>query len=338
LDWAILQSIAEHHTAATQELQTTARYITDRLELVPAVHSLKVRVKNPEHLVAKIIRKKLKAPDLVFDVTSYEALVTDLIGIRALHLFKDDWSDIHQFVTNTWDLHETPIAYVRDGVPETLTKAFKDASCDVQEHPFGYRSIHYLIKSQPAKRSRLAELQVRTIFEEGWSEIDHRVRYPRHSDDPYLAGLLTIFNRLAGSADEMGTFTKLLSTFLTEQATKEVDRRKINAEKEEALKQAVSQLQISQSEKKQLEKQITELRQSSNTFAIGNAFASSPVIEFLNNYTANIRVNADTKGFTRTCQVCGKEYNVFSRGLAAYTGWDRCTECENKGMLRIKNE
>ena len=103
LDWQLLLEIHEHHIAASEELQTTARYITERLQALPEVHSIKVRIKNPEHLMAKIIRKKLKDSELTFDVTSYEEHITDLIGIRAMHLFKGDWDQIHQFVTTTWE-------------------------------------------------------------------------------------------------------------------------------------------------------------------------------------------------------------------------------------------
>jgi ppGpp synthetase/RelA/SpoT-type nucleotidyltranferase len=263
LDWSLLEQIYVRHISMVGELQTTANYISQRLQSVPTVHSLNVRIKHEEHLIAKIIRKKLQHPELAFDVASYGELITDLIGIRALHLFKDEWRMIHDFITATWDLHETPIAYVRSGDPAALLAAFSDAKFRVEEHPFGYRSIHYLIESRPAKCTQFAELQVRTIFEEGWSEIDHRVRYPRQSDDPYLAEFLTIFNRLAGSADEMGTFIKSLSSFISEQAHKLAERELEVVRKEEELKTAVSKLRISEGEKSKLQHRIDELRKSS---------------------------------------------------------------------------
>ncbi len=55
-------------------------------------------------------------------------------------------------------------------------------------------------------RKIFSEIQVRTIFEEGWSEIDHKVRYPNFMDNKLVSYFLTIFNRMSGSADEMGTF------------------------------------------------------------------------------------------------------------------------------------
>jgi ppGpp synthetase/RelA/SpoT-type nucleotidyltranferase len=263
LEWSLLEQVHTRHVSMIGELQTTANYISQRLQALPAVHSLNVRIKHPEHLIAKMIRKKIQHPELVFDVASYEGLITDLIGIRALHLFKDEWRTIHEFITATWELHEQPIAYIRAGDPAPLLDSLAAANFRVEAHPFGYRSIHYVIKSQPAKCVQLAELQIRTIFEEGWSEIDHRVRYPRQSDDPYLAEFLTIFNRLAGSADEMGTFIKSLSRYISGQAIKLAEREVELARKEEDLKTAISKLQISESEKKELQHQIDELRKSS---------------------------------------------------------------------------
>ena len=235
-------------------------------------------------------------------------------------LFKGDWAQIHEFVTNTGNLGETPIAYLRAGDPESLETAFKSAGCEVQQHPFGYRSIHYQIKSQPAKCVRVAELQVRTIFEEGWSEIDHRVRYPRHSADPYLGALLDIFNRLAGGADEMGTFTKQLSTYLTEQTLKEAERQRLLSDKEEQLKDAVSQLEISQSQKKALQAQITELRQSSKSSSVGDllsGYGLAPISAVNLQRVSNI--------FQKTCERCGKNFvDLSSYGLS---GLHTCPDC-----------
>lgn len=54
------------------------------------VHSYLSRVKDPEHLIAKIIRKKQDnySKYSKLDKTNYEKFITDLIGIRCLVLFK----------------------------------------------------------------------------------------------------------------------------------------------------------------------------------------------------------------------------------------------------------
>ena len=111
----MLDQVHERHTGMLAELQTTARYVVERLQTVPAVHSLKSRIKEADHLVEKIIRKKCGGDEFSFECDTYELRITDLVGVRVLHLFKDDWRPIHDFVQATWDLHEKPIAYVREG-------------------------------------------------------------------------------------------------------------------------------------------------------------------------------------------------------------------------------
>ena len=81
--------------------------------------------------------------------------------------------------------------------------------CRVETHFKGYRSIHYIIESAPTRDVCFAEVQVRTIFEEGWSEIDHKLRYIAKSDSLHpLEQHLSILNRIAGSADEIGSLIK----------------------------------------------------------------------------------------------------------------------------------
>ena len=57
----------------------------------------------------------------------------------------------------------------------------------------------------------MVEIQVRTILEEAWSEIDHIIRYPYEDGKKALPPYLLFLNRLLGNADEMGSFIKLLS-------------------------------------------------------------------------------------------------------------------------------
>jgi ppGpp synthetase/RelA/SpoT-type nucleotidyltranferase len=163
--------------------------------------------------VEKIARKKLKDAEKYRDISveNYGARVTDLVGIRALHLFKGDFPEIHKSVIETWDLVEQATAYVRKGDAEELRELYRKLDLAVDEHSDGYRSIHYIIETRMTKNAVICEFQVRTIFEEGWSEIDHKIRYPSFSDEALIRDFLHIFNRLSGAADEMGTFAKRLA-------------------------------------------------------------------------------------------------------------------------------
>ena len=250
LDWDELSKIAIDYDRFRPHVEPTAKYIADCLRQVDAVHSFSIRLKEPEHLIEKIIRKKLEDSSLDFSVENYRTNITDLIGIRALHLFKEDWIQIHDFITGKWELREKPIANIRKGDSESFANEFKEKGCEIKEHRFGYRSIHYLVQSQPARDLHLAEIQVRTIFEDGWSEIDHRIRYPYDVDNPILSQYLFIFNRLAGSADEMASFVRLLKSNFEE---------KDRAIKE--LREQVKKLKIEKKEKERIEAQIEALSQ-----------------------------------------------------------------------------
>ena len=65
-----------------------------------------------------------------------------------------------------------------------------------------YRSLHYIVKY----KGYYVELQGRTLFEEGWSEIDHDIVYPYYKDDEMLKDFSKLLNRLSGMADEMSSY------------------------------------------------------------------------------------------------------------------------------------
>lgn len=208
INWTVLQSIAADHEAMSGNLENSAELFAKVIQKSKGVHSVRWRVKNPEHLLEKIVRKRAEGNQKYTDITleNYFEHVTDLIGVRALHLFKENCFEIDAAIRSVWTPIEKPVAYIRDGDSGSLKNRFEDAEFEVRNHPAGYRSVHYVIESVPLGRKVRAEIQVRTIFEEGWSEIDHKVRYPNFSDNELVGYFLAIFNRMAGSADDMGGF------------------------------------------------------------------------------------------------------------------------------------
>lgn len=220
------------------------------------VHSVKYRIKDSEHLIEKILRKRLEDFSFSCDITNYYLQITDLVGVRALHLFKSDWLSIHQAILSKWETQGKPVAKYRKGDADDLIKAYEDHGCTTQEHKYGYRSIHYIIESRFYKRPALVEIQVRTIFEEGWSEIDHFVRYPYDQNNPVLLPYLTIFNRLAGSADEMGAYLLHLRNTVSKYE-EEIEQEK---QRIKSLEEHIERLTIEPSEKENLRQDIYQIK------------------------------------------------------------------------------
>lgn len=252
LTWDALEAIFADHRKQMPGLETLGLFLANQFMSEKNIHSVRFRVKDPKGLIAKIIRKRVADPKRIIDLKNYTEEITDLVGIRAIHLMKNHWQGIDEMIISRWDLKEPKKAYIRDGDSEEFTKQFAEGGFEIKEHPFGYRSLHYIITTKPGKDQFYAEIQVRTIFEEGWSEIDHKVRYPNVTDNVIFGEFLSIFNRIAGSADEMGSFIMSLKM---DQAEKRLEFKEQLREKDikiKALEAKIEKLDIDKSEKSDL--------------------------------------------------------------------------------------
>ncbi|GIM29615.1 GTP pyrophosphokinase [Clostridium polyendosporum] len=233
IDIKVLSNIYNDYILYRDTYENQANFISNILRSHNKVHSVKSRVKDPERLIEKVIRKTQNrkekyGEDFQFSVENYKNEINDLIGIRAIHIFKQEWEIIHEFILNTWTVMEIT-ANVRDGDD---TRRFEELGIQIKSRKSGYRSVHYLIEFYPTSQKVIAEIQVRTIFEEGYGEIDHQLRYSHKQIPEILASNLLLFNRIAGSADEMASLINLLNKNWCEMEEK---YKNIIAEKEKEI-------------------------------------------------------------------------------------------------------
>ncbi|EKN3982462.1 TPA: RelA/SpoT domain-containing protein [Yersinia enterocolitica] len=210
-----LRLIVQDYQKNQLTLLDEAEYIAKKIQRCNSVHSVRWRIKNTSHLLNKIIRKLTEdEPSEKYkgiNSGNYKSIITDLIGVRAIYLFKSDWKEVHEHILSRWTTKkdESVMIYHRDGDIMDIYAGYSECKQEIHKH--NYRSIHYVVPATNIESVQVyCEIQTRTIFEEGWSEIDHQVRYPDYSDDENLMSYLTIFNRLAGSADEMGSYVNEL--------------------------------------------------------------------------------------------------------------------------------
>ncbi len=148
------------------------------------VHSVTARIKDRDSLVRKLARPDRRYHDL-WDVT-------DLLGLRVITYFEDAVDQVGRVLES-----RLPVDLAR-----STDKRRRDETA-----PFGYRSLHYVFglgddgaddAALPA-RAR-CEIQIRTLLEHTWAEIEHDLGYKAPGAVPgpvrrrlsRLAGLLEV--------------------------------------------------------------------------------------------------------------------------------------------------
>ncbi len=231
LDWEELCAIAEDYTGRLDHFYKIrdmfVREIIENQEEKTGLHSYRTRIKTAEHLIEKIIRRRVENYLKYWKLNreNYLKFVTDIIGFRGLLLYREDWVVFHKHLLSCfenrseWYVHdclrdfeqdrdyymaEAPKVHMRSG---DFGDIYADwiSSDNIYSQKY-YRSVHYIIKY----RGVYLELQVRTLFEEGWGEIDHHILYPYKKKDPMLTEFSELLNRLAGMGDEMASFYRRL--------------------------------------------------------------------------------------------------------------------------------
>lgn len=175
------------------------------------VHSIRHRLKDIDHLLEKVERKNAEdlalpegvrkgciTPDNLF------SRITDLAGVRVLHLHVSQFEAIHHAIAKKIDegefvLFENPKAYTWD--PES-GNFFDKLGIQRELKESYYTSIHYVLR--PNSRSpATCEIQVRTLLEEVWGEVDHTMNYPKPISDPHCREQVRILARLVGAGTHL---------------------------------------------------------------------------------------------------------------------------------------
>jgi putative GTP pyrophosphokinase len=137
------------------------------------VHSVVARVKSPDSLARKLARPDRSYADLWS--------VTDLVGVRVITYFADTVDRVGELV--------------EAGLPVDFRQSTDKRRRESAD--FGYRSLHYVCRlGDPLPARACFEVQVRTVLEHAWAEIEHDLGYKAVEEIPLAARRR--LNRLAG--------------------------------------------------------------------------------------------------------------------------------------------
>ena len=224
ITWDELILIEEEYRMIERSLREIGKSFIDEYLYdieTAGIHSYRYRTKGVSQLLEKVIRKRKENPEkfLQLNHTNYYKFVTDLIGIRVFFLYREDWEYFHRYLTTRFEndpklyvqdrlkdfdedsdhyyLAERPRAYKRNGD----SRIYDGDEIQIISNGI-YRSLHYIVKY----KGQYIEIQGRTLFEEGWGEVDHDIVYKDAENDEMLQDYSKLLNRLSGLADEMSSY------------------------------------------------------------------------------------------------------------------------------------
>jgi GTP pyrophosphokinase len=177
-----------------EKYKKLAEYIVQLIQDDPSspkesFHTIIYRIKDELRLIEKINRlnEELEAGVPSIMEKNYQARVGDLLGIRIICLRLSDVEKVEAYLKLLSE--ENILSFVKGPdrkrsfvLPVNAGDLIPD---DIGLGYSGYSSIHYQIEldensdAPSGLKGLLFELQLRTILEEAWSEIDHKYRYVR---------------------------------------------------------------------------------------------------------------------------------------------------------------
>lgn len=189
-----------------QDFELLRRHVVDYFSLhpkaAPNVHSVKSRLKDPDHIKDKLSRK-WSAGDPITAENLYKK-ITDFAGVRVLLLHQKQFDAVKESIDwrvskGEWVLVEPPKAYTWD--PEAQSY-FEGLGLETYKKESFYTSVHYLVK-QYEDSEICCEIQIRTLFEEIWGEVDHTINYPEITTNEGCRDQILVLAKLIGAGSRL---------------------------------------------------------------------------------------------------------------------------------------
>lgn len=142
--------------------------ISSKLSDVGIMFRLFSRAKNQESL-----KKKL---DSSSDYGKGKKL-QDLIGVRVVLYFTDDIDTVREIISSSFEERSKDVS-----IDENRLDEFKATRYNIVYSLDKKYTNNLNLKDESARIDNTFELQIRTIFSEGWHEVEHDLRYKCKSD------------------------------------------------------------------------------------------------------------------------------------------------------------
>ena len=152
------------------ELEALLKRLVDRLRACLNSHirpTYKARVKDFESYYHKLLRLSIPRADACEQGAAFFPVISDIIGIRIVCAFLQDLRTAESILRSSFEILEVE----RKGADRTFRE-------------FGYESTHILISIPPELKEGVSlpedlvfEIQLRTILQDAWAEVEHELVY-----------------------------------------------------------------------------------------------------------------------------------------------------------------
>jgi putative GTP pyrophosphokinase len=187
----LIGQLVDHYRKNIPDFKTFASILRKQIlgsqDLRKYIRFVRVRVKDPDHLREKLYRKLAeltqKSKPFNYSTENLFVRINDLVGLRIIHLHTQEIIPIRiglqaLFEEERYQIVEGPTARIWD---EEYKRFFREAGIGTKTSKTLYTSVHYILK--PKRKTPITcELQVRTLVEEAWGEVDHEINYPHESE------------------------------------------------------------------------------------------------------------------------------------------------------------
>lgn len=161
----LFEVYSSYNTDFTNILGNIENKLKDTLHLV-SMPTFKTRIKSFRSYYKKILRQKSDEARTSQNLVT----LTDMMGIRVICAFLEDLEEVEKQICANFDVKEIE----RKGAEQSFRE-------------FGYESVHILVAipkdcipedlKNPLPEDLVCEIQVRTILQDAWAEVEHELIY-----------------------------------------------------------------------------------------------------------------------------------------------------------------
>ena len=212
-----------------QEVKTWYDHHESNFKIVlDRIDNIMVRAKDKK-LPIYATHCRVKSIDSAFRKTKRDPTIadldtlTDIAGYRIVCLFEENLYDIHKYIIdelgNNFVLIEDVKAFnwknddqfIKDMKESMASSAFKDRNIKVKHKETGYKAIHYIFNYLLEGRGYFVEIQLRTLLQDVWGELEHKLKYKQGNVHPHINRSFELLSQNLQTNDSLISHLKIIS-------------------------------------------------------------------------------------------------------------------------------